>query len=68
MSSWDISIIKKLDDGYYIVMNVNGDTHCINEETLQVFVRNNRVYNYEDFCDKFVKNKSLKPVELVDKP
>jgi hypothetical protein len=52
MSSWDITILKKLDDGYYIVMNVNGDTHCINEESLQVFVRNNRVNNYKDFVIK----------------
>ena len=40
---WDIEILKVLDDGYYIVMTPNGDTHCITEETLQVFIKNKRV-------------------------
>ena len=39
---WDIDIIKKVND-LYIVMTPNGDTHCIDENTLQIFVKNNRV-------------------------
>jgi hypothetical protein len=39
---WNIEIIKKLDN-YYIVMTPDGETHCITEETLQVFIKNERV-------------------------
>lgn len=39
---WDLVLIKKSDD-YYIVMTPNGDTHCIDEETYQRFLSQNRI-------------------------
>ena len=42
---WDIVVVKKTDDKY-IVMTPNGDFHCINEDTLNLFKRNGRV-NYD---------------------
>jgi hypothetical protein len=48
MSSWDITILKKIDN-YFIVMNVNGDTHVINQESLNIFLTNNRVSNPKEF-------------------
>jgi hypothetical protein len=35
---WDIEIIKQVGD-LYIVMTPNGDTHCINENELQIFIK-----------------------------
>lgn len=43
---WDIVLIKKTDDNKYIVMTQNGDYHCIDEDSFNIFERNNRV-NYE---------------------
>lgn len=45
---WDISILKKVNE-YYIVMCADGETRCIDEDTLQLYLRNNRVFNYEQF-------------------
>lgn len=46
--SWDITILKKIDN-YFVVMNINGDTHVINQESLNIFLRNNRVSNPKEF-------------------
>lgn len=45
---WDITILKKVDN-HFIVMNVNGDTHLINRDSLDVFLRNGRVSNAKEF-------------------
>ena len=45
---WDITILKKIGDDF-IVMNINGDTHLINQESLNIFLRNNRVSNAKEF-------------------
>jgi hypothetical protein len=45
---FDITILKKVDD-YFIVMNVNGDTHTIKQESLNIFLVNNRVSNPKEF-------------------
>jgi hypothetical protein len=39
---WDIVVIKK-DGDVYTVMTPNGDVHCISEQTLKTFEKNNRV-------------------------
>ena len=39
---WDLQIIKKLDN-YYIVMTPNGETHCIDTSTFELFKKQNRI-------------------------
>ncbi|MEY4573095.1 MAG: hypothetical protein RLZ10_2370 [Bacteroidota bacterium] len=45
---WDITILKKVDE-YFIVMNVNGDTHLINRDSLDIFLKCGRVSNAKEF-------------------
>lgn len=39
---WNLQLIKKLDN-YYIVMTPNGETHCIDGTTFELFKQQKRI-------------------------
>jgi hypothetical protein len=39
---WNIKMIKQVDN-YYIVMTPDGETHCIDNTTFELFKKQNRI-------------------------